>query len=171
MTMNKKILVIDQATKNIGYNIIEIADGKIRWVECKVVKIKGSVTIGRICDVMKLVMDIHKAHNLTDIVLEDVPLERKTNVKTMVVLLKLLGCLEAVSYKIGISTHIMNVNHWKALAGIKSRSRDLQKSESVRLSLGRWPQYTEEITSNGDDVPDALNMGYAWLKEQGYIKK
>lgn len=169
--MNRKVLVIDQATKNVGYNIINIADGKISWVDCKVAKFKGADTTGRICDVMKMLIDIHREHSLTDLVLEDVPLERKTNVKTMVVLLKLLGCLEATSFRLGIKTHVMNVNRWKALAGIKSRTRDLQKSESTVLALGRWPQYTEAILSNGDDVPDSLNMGYAWLKDIGIIKK
>lgn len=171
MIMSRRVLVIDQATKNIGYNIIEIKDNKIKWIECKVAKIKGDVTIGRICDVMKLIMDIHKEFNLTDIVFEDVPLERKTNVKTMIVLLKLLGCLEATAWRLGLKSYIMNVNHWKALAGIKSRTRDLQKSESMQLALKRWVQYADVILSNGDDVADSLNMGYSWLIENNFIKK
>ncbi|MGL4970702.1 MAG: crossover junction endodeoxyribonuclease RuvC, partial [Cetobacterium sp.] len=165
----RKVLVIDQATLNLGYNIIEIDENKIRWVECDILKIRGSITVGRICQVMKFVIQTIKTHNITDLVLEDVPLDRKTNIKTMVVLLKLLGCLEAVAFNIGIECHIMNVKNWKALAGIRSRTRDLQKSESIQLSLKRWSQYSKAITSNGDDVSDSLNIGLAWLVKNGYV--
>lgn len=167
----RKVLVIDQATKNIGYNIIEISDVKVKWVACEVLKVRGENTIGRICQVMKTVIGIIREHGITDLVLEDVPLERKTNVTTMVVLLKLLGCLEAVAFNLGVKTHIMNVKNWKALAGIKSRTRDLQKSESIQLALLRWSQYANAITSNGDDVADALNIGLAWLIKEKYVKQ
>ncbi|MGL6023765.1 MAG: hypothetical protein ACRCZ9_08490 [Fusobacteriaceae bacterium] len=167
----RRVLVIDQATQNLGYNIIEIKDSSIRWIDCKGFKVRGSVTAGRMCLVMKKIIALCKEFQITDIVLEDVPLDRKTNIKTMVVLIKLLGCIEALAFNLAIPCEIMNVKNWKSLAGIKSRTRDLQKSESIEIALKRWSQYTSEIVANSDDVADSLMMGYAWLVKNNYVQK
>ena len=62
----------------------------------------------------------------------------------------------------------MNVNYWKSKAGITSRTRNDQKLESIDLACKRWSTY-KSIIAKSDDVADALNMGYAFLKDKKII--
>ncbi len=165
-----RILVVDQATINTAYNIIEIDDNKkVKWICCSMIKIKSTEdTIKRIKDLYDGLSDIIDEYNIDKIVLEEVPVSRKTNLHTTVVLLKLLGIMEFLAINKNIKIEIMNVNAWKKKAGIVSRTRAEQKKESIQLALSRWKPYREILTNN-DDVADSLNMGYAFLKFHNYL--
>ena len=65
---------------------------------------------------------------------------------------------------------MLNVIHWKNVAGITAKGRALQKTESIKIAMKRWKAY-QQIIQESDDVADTLNMSYAFLIDEGYIKK
>ncbi len=165
----KRILVVDQATINTSYNVIEIVDEEPKWICCSVIKIKSTKnTMDRVNELYSRLAEIIEEYNIDTLVLEEVPVSRRTNLNTTVVLLKLLGILELLGVRMGINVEIMNVAFWKNLAGIRSKNRTDQKADSIKLALGRWKAY-QEIIAHSDDVADALNMGYAFLKYKKII--
>lgn len=165
----KRILVIDQATINTSYNVIEIENGVPRWLCCSMVKIKSKKdTMERINELYTKIGDIVEEYDIDTLVLEEVPVQRRGNIRTTVVLIKLLGIMELLAVRMGLQLKVMNVLHWKNLAGIKTKTRADQKAESITLALKRWKAY-KEIIARSDDVADALNMGYAFLKHEKII--
>lgn len=165
----KRILVIDQATIKTSYNIIEIVNGKPKWICCSVIKIKTTDdVIHRINELYDKLSDIIDEYNIDTLVLEEVPVSRKTNLNVSIVLLKLLGIMELLACRKKIKVEIMNVAFWKNTSGIKSRTRAEQKKESIQLALKRFPAY-KSIIVDSDDCSDALNMGYAFLKNKKII--
>lgn len=165
-----RILVVDQATINTAYNIIEITeDKKVKWICCSMIKIRQTEdTMFRINSLYEGLAEIIDEYNIDLMVLEEVPVSRRTNLHTTVVLLKLLGVLELLAVRKNIQVEIMNVNFWKKKAGITTRTRAEQKKQSIQLALGRWKAYRDILVDN-DDVADALNMGYAFLKHKNYL--
>ncbi len=165
----KRVLVIDQATIKTSYNIIEIVNGKPKWICCSVIKIKTTDNvIHRINELYDKLSDIIDEYNIDTLVLEEVPVSRKTNLNVSIVLLKLLGIMELLACRKKIKVEIMNVAFWKNTSGIKSRTRAEQKKESIQLALKRFPAY-KSIIVDSDDCSDALNMGYAFLKNKKII--
>ncbi len=214
----KRILVIDQATIKTAYNIIEIDCGKPKWICCSVIKIKTTDNvIHRINELYNKLSEIIDEYNIDTLVLEEVPVSRKTNLNVSIVLLKLLGAMELLACRKNINVEIMNVALWKNTSGevpvsrktnlnvsivllkllgamellacrkninveimnvalwkntsgIKSRTRNEQKKESIQLALKRFPAY-KSIIADSDDCSDALNMGYAFLKNKKLFDK
>ena len=165
----KRILVIDQATIKTSYNIIEIVNGKPKWVCCSVIKIKTTNdVIHRINELYDKLSDIIDEYDIDTLVLEEVPVSRKTNLNVSIVLLKLLGIMELLACRKKIKVEIMNIAYWKNTCGIKCRTRAEQKKESIQLALKRFPAY-KSIIIDSDDCSDALNMGYAFLKNKKII--
>lgn len=163
-----RILVVDQATINTAYNIIELKDNKPSWVCCSMLKLDGKDAIDRMKQLYEYLEDIIDEYEVDTVVFEEVPVSRKTNLNTTVVLLKLLGIMELLARQKHLDTYIMNVNYWKSKAGIKGRNRAAQKLESIELACKRWLAY-KSIIAKSDDVADSLNMGYAFLKDQKII--
>lgn len=165
----KNILVVDQATINTAYNIIEIVNGKPKWICCSAIKIKSTENvIYRINELYNRLSEIIDEYNIDTLVLEEVPVSRKTNLNVSIVLLKLLGIMELLACRKKIKVEIMNVAFWKNTSGIKSKTRAEQKKESIQLALKRFPAY-KTIVFDSDDCSDALNMGYAFLKSKKII--
>lgn len=164
----ERILVVDQATINTAYNIIELKEGKPSWVCCSMIKLDGKDAIGRMKQLYDFLSNVIDEYGIDTVVFEEVPVSRKTNLNTTVVLLKLLGIMELLACQKQIEVHIMNVNYWKSKAGITSRTRNDQKLESIDLACKRWSTY-KSIIAKSDDVADALNMGYAFLKDKKII--
>lgn len=164
-----KILVVDQATINTSYNVIDVSGEVPRWLCCSVIKIKSTKnTMDRMNELYDKLSEIIDEYDIDTLVLEEVPVSRRTNLNTSIVLLKLLGILELLAVRKGIDYEVINVLYWKNLAGIKTKTRAEQKADSIKLALGRWKAY-KEIIANSDDVADALNMGYAFLKHKKII--
>lgn len=164
----ERVLVVDQATINTAYNIIELKDNKPSWICCSMLKLDGKDAIDRMKQLYEFLSNLIEEYNIDTVVFEEVPVSRKTNLNTTVVLLKLLGIMELLARQKKITTYIMNVNYWKSKAGIKSRTRNSQKLESIELACKRWSAY-KSIVAKSDDVADALNMGYAFLKDKKII--
>lgn len=162
-----RILVLDQATQKTGYNIIDVSNGSPMWLCCSQLTVKGGMA-ERLSQIYDRVSDIIDEFDIDTVVLEEVAASRRTNINVTVALLKLLGVMELLCFQKGVDMHIMNVNYWKSKAGIKSRTRESQKLESIELARQRWTTYKEMIAKS-DDVADSLNMGYAFLKDKKII--
>lgn len=170
--MATRILVVDQATQNVGACIIDASAAKPKWVLATTFKLKGKNAIERIAQLKETLECKINEYNIDTLVLEEVPLQRKTNINTTAVLLKTLGVLEVMGHQLGLSVDIMNVNHWKSVAGITAKNRDGQKAESVQLALKRFPGYADLILDGGkDDLADALNISVAYTIDKKLIKK
>ncbi len=160
----KRVLVIDQATIKTAFNVIDLTGDSPVWVCCSMIKLDGD-TNSRISQLYDFINNVVDEYDIDTLVLEEVPVSRKTNLNVTVVLLKLLGVMELLGTQRKLSVHIMNVNAWKKSAGIVTRTRASQKTESIALAIKRWKSYAD-IIKKSDDVSDALNMGYAFLKQQ-----
>lgn len=166
---NVNILIIDQATINTSYTIISIRDGVPSWVECSKILLPQIEYQDRIMELYNKVGTLIDENAIEILVLEQVP-PIVQNFHTTSVLLKLMGTLELLCKQKGVECVMMNVVHWKHIAGITSKGRALQKRESIALAWDRWKPY-QDIIKGSDDVADALNMSYAFLVDEGYIKK
>ena len=165
----RNILVVDQSTNKTAYNIISIVNNKPVWKCCSMVVLDAKLdSIQRSNELYNFLSEMIDEYNIDTLVLEDVPVSRKTNLNVSVVLLKLLGIMELLAEQKGIKKEIMNVAFWKNKANIKSKTRTEQKKESIQLALSRWQNYAT-IISKSDDVADALNMGYAFLRFKNII--
>lgn len=165
-----RVLVLDQATQYSAYCIVEVGENGVKYLAASTFSLKGG-TISRILDCCKLIKKLINEYNVDKVVLEEVSIGRKTNLDTTVVLIKLLGCIEMTCCHSEKEVIIMNVAHWKKLAGIKSRTREDQKKESIMLALKRWKPYSNIISgTHGDDIADCLNMSYAFLRKENILK-
>lgn len=164
---NVNILVIDQATINTSYVILNIRDGKPYWVECSKILLTNPDYGDRILELYNKISALIVQHNIEVLVLEQVPPIIK-NFHTTSVLLKLFGILELLAKQHGIELVMLHVIHWKTIAGITAKGRALQKTESIKIAMKRWQAY-KQIIQESDDVADALNMSYAFLVDEGYI--
>lgn len=161
-------MFIDQASINVGLTLIDLTSGKPKWVMASVVRMKGSDAITRTAQLFHKAKEIIEEFDVDTLVLEEVPLMRKTNLNTTAVLLKVSGIMEFLGVEYCKNVDIMNVNHWKSLAGIKASTREAQKLNSISLAMNRWADYKELIASS-DDIADVLNMSLAWLIDKNYI--
>lgn len=163
-----RVLVIDQATINTAYTIVDVEKSP-QWLCCSVLKIsrKNKNPVVRMVELYDKISEVIDKYNINTLVVEEVPLSRKTNLNTTVVLLKLLALMEVLAIRKNINIEILNVNNWKFLAKIKKATREHQKQHSIVLAMERWPVF-KEIIIDSDDVADCLNMSYAYLKK---IKK
>ena len=153
-----RILVIDQATINTSYNIIDVTDNKPTWLCASVIAIRKGNTAERMAELRDRLQELIEEYEITDLVVEDLQYSRKVNISVTVVLCKLLGVMELLAVDNNLTIHIMNIIKWKSSCGIKSKTRDEQKRESIALALKRFPAYSD-IIFKSDDVADALNMG------------
>lgn len=166
---DENILVIDQATINTSYTVINIRDGTPSWVECSKLLLQHAEYQDRIYELYNKVSSLIDEHDIHVLVVEQVP-PVISNFHTTSVLLKLVGILEFLCKEKGIECVMMNIIHWKHIAGISGKGRAIQKRESIALAWERWKPYRSIIQAS-DDVADALNMSYAYLVDEGYIKK
>lgn len=165
----KNILVIDQATISTAYTIISIEDNKPKYKRASHVKLHGSRdTRFRMLELFDLVCGLIEEHNIDTLVIEEVITSRSKNWSVTEVLLELKGVMMLISAKYNLKFVVMNINKWKTTAGIKSTTRDRQKAESIGLALKRFPIF-KDIIIDCDDVADALNMSYSFLKIQKTI--
>ena len=162
------VLVIDQATVKTSYTIIAIRNGEPNWIECSKLLLQSLDYQERIAELYDRVDILIKEYKIDVLVIEQVP-PVISNFHTTSVLLKLVGVLELLCKQHKIECVSMNIIHWKSVAGIKAKGRALQKRESISLAWDRWVAY-QEIIKDSDDVADALNMSYAYLVDEGYIK-
>lgn len=165
-----KILFIDQASNNVGLTIVDVSSGKPKWVLASLVKMKGKDPITRTAQLYHKAKELIEEYGITILVLEEVPLMRKTNINTTAVLLKVSAIMEFLGLEHCERVDIMNVLRWKNLAGIKTSTREAQKMNSISLAMNRWPDY-KELIANSDDIADVLNMSLAWLIENEFINK
>lgn len=165
----KNILVIDQATINTAYTVITLEDKKPVYKLASLVKLHGSREVRfRMLELFNILCNLIEEYNIDTLVIEEVITSRSKNWSVTAVLLELKGIMMLVSAKYNLKLHVMNINKWKATAGIKSSTRDKQKSESIALALKRFPIY-KDIIYDSDDVSDALNMSYSFLKIEKII--
>ena len=165
----KNILVIDQATINTAYTVISIEDGIPKWKLCSLVKLHGSKEVRfRIHHLYNILTQVIKENNIDTLVIEEVIMTKSKNWSATSVLLELRGVMELMSVQYNLKLYVMNIVNWKHTAGIKTTTRDKQKAESIKLALKRFSVY-KDIIVGSDDVSDALNMSYAFLKNEKII--
>lgn len=166
----KRVLFLDQATKDVGFCVVEIGNNdKPVWLEGSTAKMKYSdPTPKRMLSVCQLIRELTEEYEIDYLVVEDVQIQRKTNLNTTVTLIKLLGVVEVLAAELGKPLSIMNVIQWKNSALIKSKTRDSQKKESIELAMSRFPQFNKDMT---EDLADVLNMSVAWLINNNYINR
>lgn len=169
MKVNCNILVIDQATLKTSYTIISVRNKEPYWVECSKISLQAIDYQDRILELYDKISLLVQEYKIDVLVIEQVP-PVISNFHTTSVLLKLVGVLELLCKQHKVECIPMNILHWKNVAGIKAKGRALQKRESISLAWDRWVAY-REIIKDSDDVADALNMSYAYLIDEGYIKK
>lgn len=168
MIKDMRVLVIDQATINTSYNVIEVKNGKPQWLIASKISIRKGNSTQRMIEVRNRMQDVIDEYKITHLVVEDLNWSRKVNLNVTTVLCKMLGMLEILAEENNVEIVIMNILEWKSKAGIKSKTRDAQKAESIRLALRRFPTYAK-IICKSDDVADALNMGIAFLVQKNIL--
>ncbi|MGL5717180.1 MAG: crossover junction endodeoxyribonuclease RuvC [Cetobacterium sp.] len=171
MSQCNRILVVDQATQSVGACVVDVSSGKPKWIMANVIKIKGKSLIERIANLYEILFNLIDEFEIDTLVLEEVSLGRKTNIQTTAALLKCIGVCEVLGFQKGLRVEVMNVNHWKSVAGITAKNREGQKAESIQLALKRWPMYADLILKDSkDDLGDALNMSIAILIDMKILK-
>lgn len=164
-----RILIVDQATINTAYTVCDVS-GDPTWICCSILKIsrKNKNAVVRMIELYDKLAEVIDEYNIDTLVVEAVPLSRKSDLNVTTVLVKLLGMMEMLAIRKNIDIEIMNVINWKFLAGIKKAKREQQKQHSIVLAMERWAAF-KEIIVNSDDVADCLNMSYAFLKKHKKI--
>ena len=107
-----------------------------------------------------------KGIKFSAIVYEQVP-EEDTKLKTRDVLNQMLGCVKMTVSQIKplVFEDMLNVKSWKAKAGIRSKTRDLQKKEGMDRVFQIFG-----IEVDNDDESDAIMMGISSYKQGIYEK-
>lgn len=166
------ILSIDQASVDMGWAILYITPDVIKVVSSGVHHSSPSLPNGvryrEKCEFIKYICGkmIKAGRKISAIVYEEVP-EEENYLKTRDVLNQVLGCVMMTISEMNPSVYEskMNVNNWKSKAGIRSKTRDLQKQEGIDRVFDIFG-----ISVLKDDESDAIMMGLSSYRQGLYQK-
>jgi hypothetical protein len=163
-------LSIDQATSNLGWSLNIVKGLTFKPVKTGLHKTKPSLPNGeryfeKYRFINSLVTQLEKNNiKISYVVMEEVP-QSETYSATRDTLNQLLGCFKMLFFQINMGLEILNCNHWKARAGLRSKDREHQKAEGIRRVKALY-----NIDVETDDVSDAILIGLASTKDGIYDK-
>lgn len=153
------ILAIDASTKSTGYAVIQ--NKKILKSGC--INDQSSDTLERIQYMKKEIQKVIKEYHPTDVVIEDIlPEDVRSNQKTFKALIYLQAALVFLLHDYKLTPTLYTASHWRALVGIhtgRGIKREQLKTASIQLVE---KNYGLQVN---DDVADAINIGFAYYKE------
>lgn len=125
------ILVLDQATNNIGYAIFSASTNCL--VTSGLHKTKGKTFDDKLKEINALIDDIAYAYPLKHVVLEDV--QSQSNKDTFKKLSILMGVIIGYANIHNISYTVVSVNTWRSKLKIPTHNRELAKQSAVAYVL------------------------------------
>lgn len=153
------ILAIDASTKSTGYAVIQ--NKKILKSGC--INDQSADTLERIQYMKKELQKVIKEYHPTDVVIEDIlPEDVRSNQKTFKALIYLQAALVFLLHDYKLTPTLYTASHWRALVGIhtgRGIKREQLKAASIQLVE---KNYGLQVN---DDVADAINIGFAYYKE------
>lgn len=158
----KRILALDQATKNTGWSVYD----DTTLIKCGLYEASGSGEIERISDIKKWLLCIIDSWNPDYIFIEDIQLQNKiagssdsfNGVTTFKVLAHLQGVLSNVIYEKGIKMYPVISSVWRKECSIKGKTRtDKKRGAQLRVK----DLYQIDVPN---DVAEAVCIGYYGAK-------
>lgn len=147
--LGKRVLGIDNATKDTGWAIFE--DGK--YLTGGVKKSIKANPVERIADMRQWLVSMIKIWEIDVVGLEDV--QYQGNPQTLILLAKLLGVLENTVYEfLGRAPYTVSAATWKSYAGVQGKGRLQQKESAQRIAKARFQ------VSASSDLADAILLGW-----------
>ena len=153
------ILAIDGSTKSTGYAVIQ--NNKILKTGC--ITNESLDTITRIEHMKQSIKQVIEEYHPTDVVIEDIlPEDVRSNQKTFKALIYLQAALAFLCHDHKLTPTLYTASHWRALVGIHT-GRGVKREQLKTASI----QLVEKIygLKVNDDVADAINLGFAYYKE------
>lgn len=128
-----RLLAADQSSKVVGIAILETSTKELLYSHTY--NIKGITVEERIIAIKHIIMDLAKEYNVSDLILEDIQLQRG-NVKTYKILAFVLGNLTVMALENELPCEITSPNEWRKGSGIvigRNKNREMLKKESIEL--------------------------------------
>ena len=167
------ILGLDLATKRTGYGILK-PDGSL--VTSGQIIVTGYSPYVRMKDIYEQIKEIVKKFGVSHIILEDVPVNTHSNIKTGKELSVLQGVILSLCFQYNIPYVLYNPSAWRSIIGTydgtrAGMKRNVQKQKAVELVnniYGVSFVYNEKVTKKtwyDDDRAEAILIALAYIKE------
>lgn len=158
-----RYIALDQATVDCGFCVVEVDGDDFKILESGMNHTPSSKPLAkRNYEKIKFIQSLVDKYNLRQIYYEEVHLGGGYS-KATSALNKLIGVIEVFCDQNGYYYQKLNVNNWKRIVGIKSRTRDLQKKEGIAIVKELFG-----IECKTDDESDAILIGIATFKKGLY---
>lgn len=168
------VLGIDAATTKTGYALL---DKNKSLIDYGAFRTQSKELFERICEIYLFLEDILKHNNIEAIVIEDVAITVKNNLKVGSDLLRLQGAIYALSIRYDIPIVLYMPSAWRSVIGTydgtrEGTKRDVQKQRAVEkvneiYSLGFEYHKSETKTNQtDDDKAEAILIARAFLTER-----
>ena len=168
------ILGIDAATKKTGYGIIDENDGVL--VDYGLIKTTSDDVRDRIKEIYFEIKKIIKENDIKVVVVEDIPISNRNNLKTGKDLSILHGVILGVCFEQRLPYVIYAPSSWRSIVGTYNGTRDgmkrdYQKQRAVdevnkvyNLGFRYFIRDTKKNISD-DDKAEAILLAYAYYLE------
>jgi Holliday junction resolvasome RuvABC endonuclease subunit len=171
-----KCVGVDASTSCTGYSVFE--DGAL--VDYGAIKPKGKDWRERLVAEGPEFKALLKKHRPDIIYMENVPLMKKRQMETLVILGACQGYVLGIASSIGIPIEFLMPTEWRSHIGLydgtrKGMTRDEMKHKAVELAnkeFGldlKW--YSPSSTRNDDDIAEAILIAYSQIKPKSVFGK
>lgn len=167
------LIGIDASTKKTGYAILDKKDNIIGY---GLIKSDRKDFFQRIEEIFFKLRAIIKQYNISQIVIEDVPVNYRNNLKTAKELSVLQGLILSLSFDFNIPIKLYNPSSHRSINGLydgtrKGMKREVQKQLAVEkanklynLDLNYYIRDTKSKISD-DDIAEAIMIARAFFIE------
>lgn len=169
-----EILGIDAATKKTGYGILNSENGEL--INYGLIKTDSEDVRERIKEIYFQLTKIIKNNNIKVVIVEDVPVNNHSNLKTGKELSILHGAILAVCFEQCLPWVIYSPSSWRSIVGTydgtrAGMKREIQKQVAVNkvnelynLNFNYYVRDTKTKQSN-DDIAEAILIARAYFLE------
>ena len=156
MDRNKRILALDQSTKETGWAIFE----NKKLINHGVISVSGADGLKRIVEMGKKVQDLIELYEPIYVVMEEVrPEDVNSNNDVFKKLMYLQGQLAIVCNSNGLKYEFLVPSEWRKQCGIKT-GRGVMR-DKLKASDIKFVKDTYDIVVS-DDEADAIGIGYGF---------
>ncbi len=169
------ILGLDMSTKKTGFGLLN-SDGDL--VTYGLIRTTENDIRRRMEEIYNGIEDIIVSNDVQIIVIEDVPVNTHSNIKTGKDLAVLQGVILGLCFKHGLPFHFYNPSAWRSIIGTyngtrEGMKREYQKQKAVEevnllYDLDFIYNATETKTRlTDDDKAEAILIALAYIKDKG----
>ena len=167
------ILGLDAATRKTVYSIL---NEKMEIIEYGLIRTISTENVERMKEIYEQIDAILSKYPISNIVVEDVPVNTHNNLKTGKDLSVLQGVILALSFKYGISVKLYNPSAHRSINGLydgtrEGMKREFQKEKAVEevnslygLDFKYYKSETKDKKSD-DDMAEAILIARAFIKD------